>query len=264
MSPSTERVVKKRNREVHFADRIGIKEYNIIPGDNPACTSGTPVQLGWEIELATERNFNFYEHFRSSERLRGRALKIPSIERKQLLIEAGYSSDDCFAAEKGVKVDRKLRLESLKNDGWDRLSLLLLNQTGGLSARGILHRQQVTSVDDATPRLDRFRKSFSLRRERSININTDEAPRSFSVRGGERSIALRAEDEEEIQDTTNGNTDDRPKNKSLRSLSFRRERSMDLFSPVKRGKNLLQATGESLRQVVVQLGSPATKNARSA
>lgn len=217
--------------QVQFSDRIGIQEYSIVPGDNPACTSGAPIQLGWKIESTTERNFSFYEHFRSAERLRGKQLKIPPLEREQMLISAGFSSADCLKAEQRNKSARKRRLESLTDEGWDRMSIMLLSQTGGLPAKSLLRRNNntdETSSTSTTQRLERFRKSFSLRRERSVNVDVDEEqqPRTFSLRR-ERSIKIQIEDDDDDEEQPQQRKS-KPEAEFTRSFSFRRERSVKL------------------------------------
>ena len=272
----------KSNRlQVHFGDRVGIKQYNIVPGDNPGCSSGVPIQLGWNIESVTEQNFYFYEHFRSSERLRGKQLKIPPMERERMLIAAGFTDVDYSRARDRANVFREeRRQDSQKNQGWDRFSLLILKQTNldGLPVKEALVHGTTKGQggDECTPMLDRFRRSFSLRRERSIRIKDDERLSSTDIveansgehepsgggRGGQRCSSLRRERSVRL----GGNTE---AGGALlgRSFSLRLERSIDDTSSTKSSLTTgfwKKATGESHQVFPQGNRRPTTKSARSA
>lgn len=171
------------DRQVQFSDQIMIQEYCIVLGDNPGCTSGPPIQLGWEIESSTVRNFQFYEFFRSPDRTHGRQLRISSQERLDMLISAGFTEDECHEATQQVKQDRKLRVESLKHEGWDRISIMsMLNETGRLPLNLLQRRFRDDSDIEqmARPRQPRpLRKSFSLRRDPTTGGSEEFSPKKF-------------------------------------------------------------------------------------
>lgn len=283
-------------RKVHFADRIGIKEYAMALGDNPACTSGPPIQLGWEVESYTERNFQFYEYFRSTERLRGRQLKIPAKEREMMLIETlGYTLKECLEAEEQIKRDRQRRLESLKDVEWDRFSILLLRKdtttsrpsVDGHRRRRHQLRRAVSIEDDVTPsqsmdRRGQFRTFMSFRLPSSpietvtaaTAVTTvkeeDSTPRKvFPKPRQSRSFVLPAGDGTSLLDRDYGIDTDQPiieetrRRRSFVTTTSRREIPKDTFSPGKVGKGFLKSTGEMMRNFT-QLGPPFTKNARMA
>ncbi len=287
------RATNSMDRQVHFADRICIKEYVVELGDNPACSSGPPIQLGWKVESTTERNFQFYEFFRSSERLRGKELKIPAQEREDMLVMTlGYKLSECLEAEQQIKVDRKNRVESLKNAEWDRLSILFFR--GQTTSRLVYpenhpHLRRRAATDDdivmPDPSLDRRRRlrSFvSFRRERGIeppasfiealacekekedghsrpNFQKQRQFRSFvSFGGGETPSSFH-------QDNCDS---DRPIfNRARQRRSFvvqrRQDQRDDMVSPSKLGKGFLKSTGEMMK-TFTQLSPPFTKNARMA
>lgn len=133
-------------KQVQFADKVTIQEYSLAIGDNPACSSGVPVQLGWEVREKTTRNFGLYEFLRQPDRRRGRRqLAIPADTRAALLLSEGYSYDDISRATKEARKTKKLRDETLQKEGWDRLSIMALNKLGWLPANTMLTRPRIQS-----------------------------------------------------------------------------------------------------------------------
>lgn len=294
---------KLATRKVHFADRIGIKEHTIEIGDNPACSSGPPIQLGWKVESTTDRNFEFYEFFRAPERLRGKQLKIPAKERETMLVETlGYTHSECFQMEQQIKLDRRHRFESLRDAEWDQLSILLLLRGRGGGAggppqpayNGQSHPRRASTDDDilSRPSLDRqrqFRSFVSFGRDRGIDhtlpssttvgetttSSTDyEMETNASCRQSipkqrhfRSFVSFGGGNMSSCNKNENENENDSPpyleQRRRRRSFVTLRENQNDVLSPGKVGKGFLKSTGEFMKNIT-QLGPPFTKNARMA
>lgn len=103
-------------KNVSFSE-ITIQEYPIELGDHPSCSSGAPIQIGWEPQAVFKRNLDLYEYMREGERRHGRKqLSIPVKRRSKLLIESGYSLDEIVDATLKVETAKELRAETLKLD----------------------------------------------------------------------------------------------------------------------------------------------------
>ena len=101
-----------------------IREYPIELGDNPACSAGAPIQIGWDPQDISLRNLEVYEYCRQDRR-RGKQLVLSVPRRAQLLMEAGYSIEQIGTATYEVEVVQKSRAETLQNQGWDRVNVFL-------------------------------------------------------------------------------------------------------------------------------------------
>jgi hypothetical protein len=115
-------------KHVAFGE-LKIREYPLILGDNPACSDGAPVTLGWKYDAAYERNLEFYEYTRQAER-RSKCPKISVQKRAQLLLAAGYSLEQIGAAVLKVEEAKKMRSDSLKAMGFGERTKMILESTG--------------------------------------------------------------------------------------------------------------------------------------
>ena len=127
-SRSTNSINKdEARRQVRFGE-VEIWEFPIVIGDNPGCSSGAPIQIGWIPIGSMTQTVNFYEQRRGK---RKRNLIIPVEKRGKILLHAGYSIYEIGNAAVHVDHIKKLRAESLQNQGWDNISVLL-EMTGQL------------------------------------------------------------------------------------------------------------------------------------
>jgi len=75
--------------KAHFSvtfDRIQIREYERTVGDNPACSSGCPISLGWSYVIAYESAIQDYERRRAPRRPK-KEFHLSSGKRSQLLVD---------------------------------------------------------------------------------------------------------------------------------------------------------------------------------
>lgn len=114
-TPSQEYDLKK----VIF-DKIQVREYPQIMGDNPAVSEGVPLTIGWDCQHKYHMNIDMYEYTRAPNRRRGRKkLLISSKRRVQNLVEIGYSFESIGQTILEVNKARALRLESVRASGWN-------------------------------------------------------------------------------------------------------------------------------------------------
>eukprot|EP00978_Attheya_sp_CCMP212_P014432 scaffold36763_cov44-Attheya_sp.AAC.1 len=89
--------LSKSNEEtakVSFS-HVELRDYEIKLGNNPSCTSGPPVELGWCYTImASPMNIDAYEETRRGQRRDRSEMIMPSHYRKEKLMEFGYSSRD--------------------------------------------------------------------------------------------------------------------------------------------------------------------------
>jgi hypothetical protein len=123
-------------KQVRFGD-LTIREYPMVLGEHPNCSSGVPVQIGWEPQSVSTRNLELYEYMRGERRHGKRQLCIPVQKRAQLLLRNGCSLEEIGAATLQVAETKKNRAETLRKTGWDRANIML-EKTGALP-KGILN-----------------------------------------------------------------------------------------------------------------------------
>jgi hypothetical protein len=124
-------------KKVTFGN-LTIQEFPIQLGDNPACSAGAPIEIGWKPFSKVTRNIDLYEYMQGSRRRRTRKdLAIPVHKRCGILLRAGYALEDIVGATLKVALAKKQRVETLQHQGWDRLTLIMI-RTGQLP-KGILN-----------------------------------------------------------------------------------------------------------------------------
>lgn len=80
-------------------DRIKIREYERTLGDNPSCSSGPPLSIGWTCLYSYDYPIDEYE--RSKPRRTKREFHLPAVRRNDLLVrEWGCSEEDIRRARR--------------------------------------------------------------------------------------------------------------------------------------------------------------------
>ena len=111
----------KRNVSFHTME---IREYGVVLGDNPSCSSGPPVQLAWNPHDSTKLRIDDYEEHRPPRRDRAEMLMSYNVRWWSLMRESGYTvsqlkraTDACEEARKArLKTVRKIRRQEKIND----------------------------------------------------------------------------------------------------------------------------------------------------
>lgn len=115
---------------------LTIREHPFELGDNPCCSCGAPLTIGWKPIRSEVRNLDLYEYTRNDRRYGKRQLILPVRKRAQILLNAGYSIDEIANATMEVDTVKKMRADSLKTQGWDRTMMIL--ETTGKLPKGLL------------------------------------------------------------------------------------------------------------------------------
>ena len=138
------------NKKTVSFGTITIMEFPMVIGDNPSCSGGAPVQIGWQPQDTATRGLEMYDFLRERERVtRRKKLILPVDKRAKILLVAGFSLEEIvMAAEQAARV-KKGRYESLKSQGFgERVTVLL--ETSGKVPKGIMKGVMNTTGDIVT------------------------------------------------------------------------------------------------------------------
>ena len=120
--PGDERVREAAAR-VSF-DLVDLREYEVLPSDNPGGVAGPPLGLGWEIQAEHHMSLDEYEQARPSRRDQ-KQLILPVSKRIEILREWGYSRKRIIQATKPVNLDRSRRKASVESQRIDGIQEFL-------------------------------------------------------------------------------------------------------------------------------------------
>lgn len=98
----------KSKRSVSF-DRIRIRNYDTILGDNPCTYKGPPISLDWDYYEQEPVLIHEYESFREGCRRKIHEMRMPSFYRRRILEQSGTTPDEIEMREKEMKRIRKNR-----------------------------------------------------------------------------------------------------------------------------------------------------------
>lgn len=97
LKSSSKRLSERRlhdSRSVSFSN-LCIREYSITLGDNPSCSYGVPISLGWDFNEHKESlSLDMYESTKKKERRNRRDLILSYNTRRHLLKRAGYTKGE--------------------------------------------------------------------------------------------------------------------------------------------------------------------------
>ena len=92
---------------------VSIREFPLIPGDNPTAPRGPPLSFGWDFDV--ENSFDFYEYEAAKgTRRTPNELIIPPQIRSSLLRKNGHDWKTIQAAIKAANISRRQRMGSLE------------------------------------------------------------------------------------------------------------------------------------------------------
>jgi len=97
---------------------ISIREYPVIPGDNPSVTRGVPLSIGWEYE--PERTFDLDAYEKSRRRRHQIEMRIPPELRHEILRSNGHSWKDVQASIKVANIARRQRYKTIDRIQYDK------------------------------------------------------------------------------------------------------------------------------------------------
>ncbi len=132
-------------KRVHFST-IQIRRYPMVLGDNPYCSRGPPVSLGWEYDIMPDMGVLHYDRLRSSQRRTNiNHLALSSNQRNELLNRIGVSVEERRRVEKEVsRIQRQRTIDCV----WKELTGPL--ETMADSARKVqrVFKRQNARLDD--------------------------------------------------------------------------------------------------------------------
>lgn len=99
------------DKSVSFSN-VDIRDYSICPGDNPAVSRGVPLSLDWDYDPETSQDINQFEDDREGYRRVKDDLKLPSLQRVQILKHSGYSRGDINERVKEVEKAKDERIST--------------------------------------------------------------------------------------------------------------------------------------------------------
>lgn len=109
---STESAENEEDTSVRFKT-VDIREYELVPGQNPYCTSGPPLELGWAHTDAAIYEFDAYENFRDGRRRLPAQMKMPPDARRSLLLRHGSTQKMIREATKAAAKGRNEKKETM-------------------------------------------------------------------------------------------------------------------------------------------------------
>lgn len=135
-----DRGIGKADYGLRFSD-LNIREYSIMPGDNPGGNIGPPLTLQWTPHSEISVSLDEYEQARPDRR-HGSELCIPAFDRTSMLQDEGYSRAEIQAYQKPVAIDRRLRRRSNSLTHLDGFMLMREKMTRKLANAATLGRRK--------------------------------------------------------------------------------------------------------------------------
>lgn len=86
--------------------KVYIRDYEVVPGCNPAVSCGPPLELGWRHSEHREVDFERYESVRHGKRRSNHQMRMPKSVRKDLLLMHGSTKKMIKDASKQAKRPR--------------------------------------------------------------------------------------------------------------------------------------------------------------
>jgi hypothetical protein len=153
-------------------DRIKIREYERTLGDNPSCTSGPPISLGWTYLHSCDYPIDEYERNKTVRRSK-RALRLPAGRRTELLMKEWECLEDdirkaCREATYVQYCREKAVLSRARQREREREAAAMRSNRGG---------PRPDTSDTAQP------PPAQLRHRSSVEIGCETSSRSDSRRG---------------------------------------------------------------------------------
>ena len=120
-------------------DHVDIREYFVELGDNPSCSSGPPLTIGWEFDFLGSVDLEEFEECRPPRRF-ARQMVIPNDERENMLEQGGYSHSEIVDAVKNVDQERYHRLKTANSR---RVKLAELRERANKTFKRVFHMRKV-------------------------------------------------------------------------------------------------------------------------
>ena len=93
-------------------NKVEIRYYPVIIGDNPSVSDGCPVTIDWEPIGISLASLDEFETFRLKSRRHCSKLSMNEMTRYHLLLDAGYNTFDILNGERSAKLLKSERMFS--------------------------------------------------------------------------------------------------------------------------------------------------------
>ena len=113
-SVSAPTIEEDDNDGVSFCN-VNIREYNIAVGDNPSCTYGVPITMGWDYNQTSIPLDDYESEKPSGERRTQKQMLLPSSVRETRLKEAGCARREMAAAVRASNRTKSKRAQTVSN-----------------------------------------------------------------------------------------------------------------------------------------------------
>lgn len=143
-SPNT----RRRNKRCIAFGRLEIHEFPIILGDNPSCSDGAPLTVGWNCVHHMVFDIEYYETYNPSEcRRRKDKMKLSVAERSEILLNEGYSMMDIVGRTLEVLKTKQNRADSYRSRKWEGIHQAI--ETTTKTIRKAARRSSLLTVSTA-------------------------------------------------------------------------------------------------------------------
>lgn len=126
LHPAAKSILIKQTRRtsvVSFSS-VEVRQYERILGDNPACSTGPPLTIGWKFDEAKTINMSVddyeYDHGLNRDET---AMVLSRQEREEMLLELGYS-----LKEMAVSVRKNIRLKNRRRQTVNNLGVMRVEE----------------------------------------------------------------------------------------------------------------------------------------
>ena len=190
-STSASSSLSEHNYSVSF-DSVTIREFPVIPGDNPSVTDGPPMAFDWSHEDEYLYHINEYEILRQDDRRVPSQMRVPRSVRYQLLLDHGNSQSDIKKSIKSVnqiRSQRRQTMTEMENNHASANPFRLFN-SGNKKRADQLDKKYLSLLDQYSQEAE---KSFE-RKLREISKVIDDEDTCDSTSGGSLRSTTNAED----------------------------------------------------------------------
>lgn len=94
-------------------DRISIREYRVVCGDNPSVSTGPPVQLDWANIDHYNGSVDEFEDIRGGQRRVQTEMRLPETLRWQMLQHFGHSKEEIEECTKKASISKRQRFQTM-------------------------------------------------------------------------------------------------------------------------------------------------------
>ncbi|GAX17984.1 hypothetical protein FisN_18Hh197 [Fistulifera solaris] len=142
-TPKTKPIIADPHHFTVQFDKITVREYGIILGDNPACRNGPSVSIGWEYDEFPEILVDDFESIREGNRRTKRGMLMDRTYRVKLLKRLGYADNEIIDA---VRVNKKVHQGRLQTLSKGIVGSKIVNVSRKLGLPGFLQKRRNSNV----------------------------------------------------------------------------------------------------------------------